>query len=72
MSQRLKRLSTRLYTGTDFAEENSVLGNDCIQIFTDDDGFVVVLTIRSKAEVGDKHQWVCRDFGVPNELYMNI
>ena len=43
MSHILKRLSTRFYTDTDFAEYKSVLGNYCVHIFTDGDGFVVAL-----------------------------
>ena len=47
--QILKRLSTILYTDIDFSEYKSVLGNDCVQIFTDGDGFLVAPPMQSDA-----------------------
>ena len=66
----MKIISTRFYTDTAFVEDKSMLGNDCVQIFTDGDGFVVALPMQSKDEAGDKLQAVCRNVGVTNELHM--
>ena len=46
-------------------------GNNCVQILTGDDGFVVAVPMRSKAESENKIQSVCRDVCLTNELHMD-
>ena len=71
LSQRLRRLSSRFFTDTAFAKEASILGNTCAQIFTDGDGFVMAIPMKSKAEAGEKLHVFCKDVGIPNELHMD-
>ena len=67
--QRLRRLTTRFYTDTAFAKYKSILGNTCVQIFTDGEGFIVAYPMKSKSMAGLQLQRNCRDVGVPNELH---
>ena len=69
VSQRLRRLSCRFYTDTAFAKEVSMVGNNCAQIFTYGQGFVIAFPMKSKEDAGDSLQKLCRDVGVPIELH---
>ena len=46
LSQKLRILSVKFYNDTLFADDTSVQGNKCAQIYTDGDGFVHVLPMR--------------------------
>jgi len=70
-SQQLRRLFTRFFTDTAFAKEKSTNGNGCVQIFTDGEGFVMAIPMKSKSEADEKIQVFCKDVGIPNELHMD-
>ena len=69
LSQQLKRLRTRFYTDTAYAKFTSLQGHTCAQIFTDGEGFVTAIPLRSKEDAGEALAMTCRDVGVPNELH---
>jgi len=68
LSQRLKRLSIRLYTDNIFSKVGTSLrGNTCAQIFTDGNRAVFAYPMRSKAQAGDKLLSFIQQVGIPNE-----
>jgi len=55
LSQRLRRLNTRFYTGTIFSKiGTSLRGNTCAQVFTDGNGAVFVYPMKGKSEAGQQ------------------
>ena len=46
-----------------------MVSNNCTQIFTDGQGFVIAFPMKSKEDAGDSLQKLCRDVGVPIELH---
>jgi len=70
LSQRLKRLNTRLYTDTMFAKVGTSLrGNTCAQIFTDGNGAVFAYPMKSMSEAGHQLINLIQQIGVPNEIH---
>ena len=67
LSQRLKRLNTRMYGDTLFAECKSAMGNNCAQLFTDGK-MVYVDPMTSKKYAGEALRKLARDVGIPNTL----
>ncbi|GFH50498.1 hypothetical protein CTEN210_06974 [Chaetoceros tenuissimus] len=70
LSQRLRRLSTRFYTGTAFSKiGDSIRGNACVQIYTESDRSIFAYPLKSKSDCGDSLQALCSQVGVPRELH---
>ena len=69
LSQKLSRLSVRLYTDALLADDTSMRGNKWAQIYADRVGFVHVFLMRSKAGEGDSIGNVVKDIGIMNETH---
>ena len=68
LSQKIRRLSINFYNDTQFADDTSMFDNKCSQIYTEEDGFVHVLRMRSKAGAGDSLGNVVKDIDITNEI----
>ena len=71
ISQRLRRLACAFYRDALFANNKSIIGNICAQIFTDGEGFIYVNPMESKSQAGEYLNVVTRDIGVPNTLILD-
>ena len=62
------RLDVKVYTDTLFADNTSMKGNKCAQLYTDREGFLNVFMMRSKAGAGDLMGNVVNDISIMNEI----
>ena len=71
---RYKRINSLFYTDTFFATKSArsrPRGNNCMQIFVSDKGFVAVYPMKSKSDFKDCLHMFCKEIGVPNTLVMD-
>ena len=62
-------MNFRFNANTLFSKNKSIVGNTCAQIFTDR-GFVQIISMRFKSEVGTTLDSINRDVGVANKIFM--
>ena len=61
---------TDFHTYTLFANDKSIVGNTCAQIFTGGE-FVKIIPVRSKSEAGTTLDWIHQDVGFASKIFMD-
>ena len=70
--QNLCRLQARLYTDTLFTKVKPITRHECDHIYTNSEGFVCIVPLFSKSEVGMFLRDFAKQVGIPNESHFNI